>query len=98
MDLMSKSIVLLVYGDGDYGAMTFEDNYDPKKVYKEMVAEGVTEKDLIYEHPQFGEEEIHCEFYEFGEVDEKFVSFIIDEFIDYDNLKGKCFYFVEEKQ
>lgn len=91
----NKTVVLLVYGDGDYGAMTFEQNFDPQKVYEEMVAEGKKRKIVVYDDPSYGEEDLYVAIYEFGPVDKKFVSFVVDEFMDYDAMKARDFYFVE---
>ncbi len=95
---MSKTVVLLVYGGGDFGAMTFEQNFKAQEVYEQMVAEGVTKKDVIYDDPRYGEEEITCEIHEFGEVDISFVTFVMNQFVDYDELKRKDFHFVEAKE
>ncbi|MED3649980.1 hypothetical protein [Heyndrickxia sporothermodurans] len=86
--------VLYVYGDGDYDVLSFNNNYNPQKVYEEMVAEGITKKDLL--DPEWDEESIHVEIKEFGEVDSEFVSFMYNEFIDYDVTKAKDIFFVEE--
>lgn len=88
-----KTSVLLVQGDGDYGAMYFEDNFDADTVYRDMVEEGVTEKTLTYDDG-YGDEDIHVELYEFGEVDRSFVDFMVNEFIDYDSSKYKNFFIV----
>jgi len=91
---VSKTIVLLVYGDGDYGAMDFEKNFDSNTVYKEMLAEGVTKKTLTYEDDGYYDE-IYVSIHEFREVDPKFISFITNEFIDYDYSKAKDFHIIE---
>ena len=92
-----KTVILMVYGDGDYGAITFENNFDSQKVYDEMVTEGIVEKDLIYNHPRYGEEELHCEIHEFGKVDERFFSFLVDNFIvNEDDLKATNIYFIKK--
>ena len=90
---MAKTVVLLVYGDDDYGAMDFENMFDAQEVYEYMLVKEVVKKSLRIDKMVY----IHCEIHEFGEVDQRFVSFIIDKFLDYDQLKSKNFYFVEAK-
>ena len=93
---MEKTVFIYVTGDGgDYGAMYFEDQYDPQKVYEEMLAEGVTEKSVP--HPEYDDEVIDVEIREFEAVDAEFVSFVFDEFCDYDALKAANIYQVEPK-
>jgi len=91
---MSKTKVLLAYGDGDYGAMDFEEKFKVKDVYAEMLENNVTEIDLIHDCG-YGDEEIHVTLHEFAEVDPEFVGFIFEEFMEYDNSKAKCFYIVD---
>lgn len=95
---MAKTVVLLVYGDGDYGAMTFNEHFNEQKVYEAMVAEGVTKKTIIHSHPRYGDEEIYAEIHEFGDVDPEFFQFLLNEYIiDEDNLKARDIHFVEAK-
>jgi hypothetical protein len=89
---MAKTVIMLVYGDGDYGAMTFEQNYDLQVVYEEMVAEGVKEKTIVHKDENYGDEDLYVSLIEFGEVDMDFINFIGDEFLDYDDQKRKDFY------
>lgn len=88
-----KTMVLLVSGDGDYGAMYFEDNFDADVVYQNMLEEGVTETTLVYDDG-YGDENIYVKLHEFGEVDESFIGFMVDEFMDYDATKYKNFFVV----
>lgn len=90
---MEKTIYLFVRDDGDFGAMTFEDNYNPQKIYEEMVAEGVTEKEVV--NPEYEDETITVEIKEFGAVDPEFEIFVFDVFCDYDVLKAVNIYQVE---
>lgn len=92
---MKETIVLLVSGEGDYGALTFHNNYDVNEVYQQMVEEGITEKTIQFEDDD-GEEEINVSIYNFGEVDEAFISFFVEEFIDYDYSKFKDFYIIDQ--
>lgn len=89
--------ILYVYGDGDYGAMTFGQNFNAQEVFDDMVAEGLTEKTLIFFDGDY-EEELYCEIHRFGEVDLNFVSFLGNEFIDYDLTKAKDFHYVVDKE
>lgn len=85
---MSKSIFLYVKGD-DYAAREFERNFKREEVYKEMVAEGVTEK--TYEGDDYY---IEVEIEEFGAVDPKFIEFLQENLLDYDRMKGENIYLV----
>lgn len=93
-----KTAFLYVNNDGDYDAMTFERQYDPQTVYEEMLAEGVTKKELP--DLEYGEDEgytITVELKEFGAVDPDFETFVIDRLCDYDQLKARNIYRVEAK-
>lgn len=95
---MNKTVVLVVSGDGDYGAMTFGQNFNPQEVYEQMVAEGVTRKTVVYDDPTYGEEDLYCKICEFEAVDPAFFSFLVNEgLIDEDTLKYKDVHFVEVK-
>lgn len=85
---------LFVYDDGDFGAMTFEQNYDAQTVFNEMIAEGVTHKYVV--DPDTEEADISVEIKTFGEVDSEFESFIFDKFVDYDSTKASNIYRVKE--
>lgn len=84
---------LFVYDDGDFGALTFERNYDAQTVYNEMIAEGVTRKNVV--DPDTEEADISVEIKTFGEVDPEFELFIFDKFVDYDNTKAMDIYRVK---
>jgi hypothetical protein len=84
----------MVYGDGDSGAVNFENNFNPNEVYKQMVSDGVEEKMLIVD-VGYGDETLYASIHTFEAVDPEFVSFMIDEFLDYDQLKAKNFYEVD---
>lgn len=77
--------VFRVQGDDDYGALTFEEEFGVDKV-REGVAKGETKFMSADETSWYGE--VH----EFGEVDAKFVTFIQDHFMDYDDCKHTNFY------
>ncbi|AGT13573.1 hypothetical protein TROLL_48 [Bacillus phage Troll] len=86
--------VLLVYGDGDGAARYFNDNYDPKSVYNEMLVKGVTKID---KPDDYGDDEIHVELYEFVGVDKSFISFLYEqEIVDLDHAENTDFFVVED--
>lgn len=93
---MANTVVLLVSGDGDYGAMTFEQNYDAQVVYENMVAEDVTSKTIVYKDDLYGDEDLYVSIINFGEVDMEFINFIVNEFLDYDAMKRQDFHIVKE--
>ena len=76
--------LLYVHGDGDYNAMMFEQNLGVEKA-KEMIKEGKKIED----------DEFIVDVLEFGDVDKKFIEFIIDHFLDYDSSKCSNFYIIE---
>jgi hypothetical protein len=90
---MEKTVFLYVRDDGDYGAVSFESQYKAQKVYEEMLAEGITRKDL----PNLEDEgwAITVEIKEFGSVDPEFEFFVLDTLCDYDQLKAANIYRVE---
>jgi hypothetical protein len=85
----NKSIFLYVSGS-DYSAMDFEDNFNVKEFYQQMIDEGVTEKTVDNDDYYFG-----VEIKEFGEVDSNFEIFIKNEICDYDQLKASNIFRVE---
>jgi len=84
---------LFVQDDGDFGALTFEQNYDPQTVYNEMVAVGVTHKYVV--DPDVEGAGISVEIKTFGDVDPEFESFIFDKLVDYDAAKASNIYRVK---
>lgn len=90
--------ILYVWGDDDYGALTFEQS----KYTVEQVAEMCQEADSIeIEWTEgVGEFEEYNQFnakvYEFGEIDLKFIEFVMDKLQDYDDSKHHNFYVVKE--
>lgn len=94
---MSK--FLYVYGS-DYCARYFEEYFDVKEVYSEMVDTGVTETVLKFKHPEAGEDEdfenIEVKLLKFDDVDPKFVKFVLSELCDDDMLNDAKIYRVEE--
>ena len=83
-------IVLKAYGDYDYGAKTFEEQFDKKKIAKEMIEDNMKERTLLAEY----DEEVHVQLYEFEDVDPDFIDFVRD-FIDYDSTKHTDFYVID---
>lgn len=87
---MSKTVFLYVYGE-DYSALEFERNYKAQEVYETMVAEGVTKKVLQDDDDSYIEVKIE----EFNAVDPNFVSFVLNNLCDYDQLKSEDIYEVK---
>lgn len=87
------TVYLLVSDDGDFGAMTFEQNYDAQTVYNEMVSEGVTHKYVV--DPGTGYPDISVQIKTFGDVDPEFEEFVFDRFVDYDARKAHDIYRVK---
>jgi hypothetical protein len=85
---MSKSVWLYVKGD-DYAAIEFEENYNVSEIYRTMKENGVKRMELN------SDTYIEVELLEFGEVDHEFVSFVLNQLCDYDQLKNECIYRVE---
>lgn len=82
--------VFLYVGGSDYSALDFSENYIEQQFYEEMLKEGVQEKII-------DKGEIYTEVYikEFGEIDDNFISFIRDNFIEY--AKDTNFFEVKAK-
>ncbi len=76
--------ILHVYGDDDYGALEFE-NYFKGQSIKSII-------EMFIDNEEEHDGDFYMDLFEFGEVDEKFVSWIKDEFCDYDHLKHSNFY------
>lgn len=81
-----KRVFLHVSGD-DHSAMVFSREYNTQDFYEQMVKDGVTEK-VVDEDDFYAEIEIK----EFRSVDEEFIEFIRDNFIDYDYSKDSDFF------
>jgi hypothetical protein len=87
--------VLYVSGDGDFAALDFENKgfnnsqklqelwEEANKSESKQVAIGIEEDYYIYGQS-----------YKFGEVDAKFINFIQDKFLDYDDSKSHNYYIV----
>jgi hypothetical protein len=48
----------------------------------------------VFHDDGYGDEEIYVKIFEFGDIDPEFVSFMYDEFLDYDASKAKDFHWV----
>jgi hypothetical protein len=91
---MAKFIYLT--GEGDYSAVLFENSeYSVKDIYNEMIEKGVTSLTKEFNDEEWTEE-ISFDLLEFGDVDPKFESFVLNEMCDYDALKASTIYRVEE--
>jgi hypothetical protein len=88
--------ILHVWGDGDYGAMYVEDEYGVQRAYNE--AKDIDGCLAIYSPDDDRYPEAYVEVLEFGEVDPKFVSFIEENFMDYDRSKGENYFVIHEEE
>ena len=80
--------ILYITGDGDFTAKVVEKEYGIDKAIElcELInGSYILENDEIY---------AELKIYEFGEVDPKFIDFIVDKFIDYDSSKCTNFYII----
>lgn len=87
------TIVLEVWGDGDYGAMFVENEYGIEKAYEEAKAAGG-----YLEIPDPEDEDYmvaYVKIHEFGPVDSDFIDFIVDNFMDYDHMRAHDFHVME---
>lgn len=80
--------IVYVSGESDFSAMDMEDSGELEKLVKEMVSEGLA----ITESEDGSEVKI----IEVGEVDQRFIDFVIDNIADYDLSKQSKFYLLEE--
>ena len=80
--------ILYITGDGDFTAMIVEQEYGIDKAVELCESNNgsyILETDDLY---------AELKIYEFGEVDTKFIDFIVDNFIDYDSSKNSNFYII----
>lgn len=89
--------ILEIYGDGDYCAVSYEDAISSGEVVaRELWNES---KDAGHKTLEYENEETDTYFeykaYEFGEIDPKFLSLMLDDICDYDNLKHHCIYVID---
>lgn len=80
--------IVYVNGECDFSAMDMEDSGELETLVKEMVSKGIT----ITESEDGSEVRI----IEVGEVDQRFIDFVIDNIADYDLSKQSKFYLLEE--
>lgn len=82
--------IIYVYGDGDYGAMTFEQSgISVKEAYE------AAKKNNNKTEYEIDGDTIFVKAYEFNDVDPNFVEFIRYYIEDYDMAKNRTFYVVE---
>ena len=93
--------ILFISGDGDFDAMAFEQVYpNIDKAIEKFFPEGhngtatVTFKDKYEEEYEYT---VRLSIKEFGSVDEKFIDWIVDEYVDYDLTKAKNFHILREE-
>jgi hypothetical protein len=86
--------IIFVYGEEDYDAMLFENNFKADlKTWKQIKENSVV---IFFDSKEKEKIIINCKALEFGEVDEKFIDFVQGELIDYDEAKTTNFYIVKE--
>jgi len=85
---MSK--VLKVTGD-DFAALQFEQQFDIKKVYQDLID---NDSEFIELEDKDGEI-IEVSLYEFTNIDPKFVDFIKNDILDHDEQKTTSFYVID---
>lgn len=88
---MSGLICLHVKGD-EYAAMYFKKRYEEQEFYERMKKEGVESEQLNVDGLY-----VEVTIKRFGAVDDKFLDFVTDTFIDYDNAKTEDFFVVYDK-
>lgn len=84
---MSK--YLYVKGE-DFSAMVFEENFNPQKVYEEMIEKGVDSDSF-----ECNDTWIEVKIKTFNEVDPEFEIFVKSELCDYDVLKDSNLFRVD---
>ena len=82
--------VLFISGDGDFAAMSVEQDYGIDKAIQLCEENGGSYTIDDDEKRVYADLKI----IEFGEVDPKFIDFIEDKFIDYDFAKNTNFYVI----
>ncbi|WP_291566757.1 MULTISPECIES: hypothetical protein [unclassified Clostridium] len=87
---MSK--YLYVKGE-DFSAMTFEENFNPQKVYEEMIEKGIDSDSF-----EFDGTWIEVKIKTFNEVNPEFEYFVKSELCDYDMLKDVNLFRVDEEE
>jgi hypothetical protein len=88
--------ILYVTGDSDYSALMFDKSgIDNNNALEELWEEANRQpnKELEVRIPK-EDEIVYITAYEFGEVDSKFISFIQNKFMDYDDLKHHNYYII----
>ena len=86
--------VLMVSGDDDFSALIFEKSKWIKYL-SELPEKCESKGGTIY--LQIGMDTIKVELFEFGNICPKFLKFLEENFIDYDEVKSKNYYIIEEK-
>lgn len=79
--MIKKSVFLHVSG-GDYSALDFENNFNPKDVYQQMVNEG--KLFMVFDSSDYY---IEVKIKEFENVNDNFLDFVQNELCDNDDLK-----------
>jgi hypothetical protein len=86
--------ILLVWGDDDYGALTFENAHDSSPEGLKKFEQKLIEAGGVYSE-ESDEGQFNAKIYEFEEIEPKFIEFVRNEIQDYDDSKHKNFYLMQ---
>ncbi len=88
--------VIYIYGDDDYGFLTFEGSeYNKPENLREIWDEAYEDDNMITTR-EIDDAVIYFDCYEFDDVDLDFIEFIRNKIQDYDDNKHKNFVVLEE--
>ena len=87
--------ILWISGDDDYAVLDFENSPLYDQPYSKLFELAWNSPEHTYSYDD-GERRFDIEALEFGDVDDKFVSFVKDRIVDYDVSKNEDFFVVEE--
>lgn len=80
--------IVYVSGQCDFSALDMEESGELKSLVLKMLKDNITEIE--------SEDESEVRIIEVGEVDQRFIDFVIDNIADYDLSKQSNFYLLEE--
>ena len=83
---MSK--FLYIIGDSDYSALEIEQSKELESIKNHMLQEGLKMME--------SKDGSVCKILEFGDVDDSFIEFVLNNLCDYDSLKSSCIYKIED--
>jgi hypothetical protein len=81
--------LLYIHSGDDYAALTFEQQYGGRKVVDLLKDIDGVKRSVEYK-------EVEVDVIEVGDVDERFVKFLRDHILDYDQSKHNTFYLETE--